>query len=182
MKQKTALRAILLALIVLALLAVDLITKHIAEANAFHQSTYFLGLVRLNFVKNTGIAYGLFSDSKVGMLVITVLTIVEIVAIPAVAFTLLKGNFPAQITLAVIESGAIGNLVDRLALSYVRDFIDIAPMGFGVCNIADFCITLGAVALVIIILFVGPTAIFPLKKEWREEAKRREQEAENGEA
>ena len=167
MKQKTALRAILLALIVLALLAVDLITKHIAEANAFHQSTYFLGLVRLNFVKNTGIAYGLFSDSKVGMLVITVLTIVEIVAIPAVAFTLLKGNFPAQIT---------------LALSYVRDFIDIAPMGFGVCNIADFCITLGAVALVIIILFVGPTAIFPLKKEWREEAKRREQEAENGEA
>ena len=97
-----------------------------------------------------------------------------IVALAALFFTVFKRNTPARITLAVIEAGAIGNLIDRLALGYVRDMVDVSPLGFGVCNFADFFITFGGVALLIIIAFIGKDALFPLTKKWREEAKAEE--------
>lgn len=174
---KTAIHAVSWALVALVLLFVDLATKMVAEARAFAQQKYVLGLVRLWYVKNTGIAFGMFSDNAVGMTLITALTIVLIIGIGVLAFTVFKKNGAARITLAVIEAGAVGNLVDRLVLGYVRDFVDISPVGFGICNIADFFITIGAAVLVFIILFIGPSALFPLKKEWREEAKRREEES-----
>ena len=76
----------------------------------------------------------------------------------------------------------MGNFLDRLFVTdaagkaVVRDFMYIRF--FNVCNFADFCITLGAVALVVILLFIGPSAAFPLRKKWRQEQKRQEAEKE----
>ena len=50
-------------------------------------------------------------------------------------------------------SGAIGNLIDRVALGYVRDFIAFDFMNFPVFNFADSCITVGAVLLIVSVLF-----------------------------
>lgn len=161
---------IISAVIFAVMLAVDLITKSIAAATKVAQPDFFLGLVRLHYTENTGMAFSWFSDNESAMTVITLLTIVLIIGIAFVFFTYFKNNTPARITLAFVEAGAIGNLVDRLLLGYVRDFIDVSPLHFGVCNIADFCITFGGVVLLIIVLFVGKDALFPLKKEWREQA------------
>ena len=65
--------------------------------------------------------------------------------------------------------------MDRIAFGYVRDFVDVSPIGFNICNFADFYITFGAVALLIIILFVGKDAVIPLGKS-RKEAKAEEAE------
>ena len=57
------------------------------------------------------------------------------------------------VALTVILSGAIGNLIDRVALGYVRDFIAFDFMNFPVFNFADSCITVGAVLLIVSVLF-----------------------------
>ena len=44
-------------------------------------------------------------------------------------------------------SGGIGNLIDRISLGYVVDFIDVRIINFAIFNIADMCITIGAVLL-----------------------------------
>lgn len=156
--------AVVCTLIMLVLLVGDQLTKAWAEAVAIHQPDYFLGIIRWNFSKNTGMAFGIFDDNRTAMIVITALTVGMIIGIAVLFFTLFKKNKAAQIALAFIEAGAIGNLIDRLILTYVRDMVDVSPIGFGICNFADFYITGGAVALIIIIFFFGEDPVFPIGK------------------
>ena len=160
------------ALLVCVLLFVDLITKAAAEASTIRQSSYFLGIIRLWYTSNPGIAFGIFGDNPVAMEVMSYVTIVLALLIAVMFFTIFRKNLPVRICLAVVEAGALGNIIDRFCLGYVRDFVDVQPVGFGICNIADFFITGGVVAVVICILFIGKDAMFPLTNKWREEAKR----------
>ena len=166
-----------------ALLAVDLVTKSWAQraaggADGTFLFTFIPGLISFRYVKNTGMAFSLFEDNENAMTVVTIFTVVLIVALVALFFTVFRRNTPARITLAVIVAGAIGNLIDRLALGFVRDMVDVSAFGFGVCNFADFFITFGGVALLFIIVFIGKDALFPLTKKWREEAKEEEKKRE----
>lgn len=172
------------ALIVCVLLFVDLITKAAAEASTIRQSSYFLGIIRLWYTSNPGIAFGIFGDNPVAMEVMSYVTIVLALLIAVMFFTIFRKNLPVRVCLAVVEAGALGNIIDRFCLGYVRDFVDVQPVGFGICNIADFFITGGVVAVIVCILFIGKDAVFPLTKKWREEAKRddRERDVRNGHA
>ena len=172
------------AVIVCVLLFVDLITKAAAEASTIRQSSYFLGIIRLWYTSNPGIAFGIFGDNPVAMEVMSYVTIVLALLISVMFFTIFRKNLPVRVCLAVVEAGALGNIIDRFCLGYVRDFVDVQPLGFGICNIADFFITGGVVAVVICILFIGKDAVFPLTKKWREEAKQedKERDVRNGHA
>lgn len=170
-------RAVSGALIVLVFLFLDLATKLIADFYQvdYPKGEYFLGLIKLRYIRNSGIAFGMLDDDPQAMLIITAVTAVLIVAIAFAYFFAFPRSRAAQAAIAIIEAGAIGNLVDRLCLGYVRDFLDVSPTGFGVCNVADFCITFGAVSLVFILLFIGPSAVFPLTQKWRDEARLQEE-------
>ena len=172
------------AVIVCVLLFVDLITKAAAEASTIRQSSYFLGIIRLWYTSNPGIAFGIFGDNPVAMEVMSYVTIVLALLIAVMFFTIFRKNLPVRVCLAVVEAGALGNIIDRFCLGYVRDFVDVQPVGFGICNIADFFITGGVVAVIVCILFIGKDAVFPLTKKWREEAKHedRERDVRNGHA
>lgn len=166
--------ALICVFICFVLLAADLITKAFAHAANVFQADYFLDLVRLKYLSNSGMAFSIFSKNSDAMIAVTVLTVVMIIGIAVLFFTAFKHNTPARVALAVIEAGAVGNLVDRLCLGYVRDFIDVRTFLFipgYTCNIADIYIVIGAIALVIILLFIGKSAAFPITKKWREEAK-----------
>lgn len=165
------------ALLMCVLLAADLVTKAWAAAVNIQQSDYFLGIVRLSYATNPGIAFGIASDNPVAMGVITGVVIVLVVALAVAYFTLFRHNPGVRVCLAVVEAGAVGNLIDRLSLGWVRDFIDVRPLHFGICNLADFFITFGIVVLVFMIMFIGKNAVFPLTKKWREEAKAEEARA-----
>lgn len=171
-------------LIICVLLLIDLITKAAAEASTVRQSGYFLGIIRLWYTSNPGIAFGIFEDNPVAMEVMSYVTVVLAVLIAVMFFTIFRNNLPVRVCLAVVEAGALGNIIDRFCLGYVRDFVDVQPLGFGICNIADFFITGGVVAVIICILFIGKDAVFPLTKKWREEAKRedKERDVRNGHA
>ncbi len=173
--------------IMLVLLAVDLASKALAEwyyeAYGLDQPEYFLGIVKLTYITNYDIALGIISkifkdpaQAAVAMEIVSYCTIALAVLIAVMFFTIFRRNTPVRICLAVVEAGAIGNIIDRFTLGYVRDFVDVSPLGFGVCNIADFFITGGIVAVIICILFIGKDAVFPLTGKWREEAKRDDEE------
>ncbi len=172
------------------LTAIDLISKTVVDAFDIRvpNSGYFLGLARIYNSQNYGIAFGLGADNPAAMIAVIVITALLIVGIAAVAFTVFRKNTPVRMTLAVIVAGALGNFIDRACFGYVRDFLDFSgfrpfawlgsDFNFGICNVADLYITFGAVALLIIIFFIGPHAVFPLTKKWREESKRLEAEKE----
>ena len=167
-------------LIFAALLVVDLVTKALAEwyniAYGLNQSDYFLGIVKLRYTSNLGIAFGIASDDPVVMAIITVLTVILAALLVVAFFTIFRNNIPVRICLAVVEAGAIGNIIDRLCLGYVRDFIDVNLIARYVCNVADIYIVFGVVVLAFIILFIGKNAVFPLTKKWREQAKKDDEE------
>ena len=175
---KQKLFVLISGILFLVLLFVDQITKAAAAAADVNQSEFFLGIIKLTYVENEGMAFSIFSQNYTAMVIITILTVFMIIGIAVLFFTIFKKNPSAQMCLAIIEAGAIGNLIDRLYFGHVRDFLDVSPLHFGICNPADFYITFGAIALVFIILFISPHSMFPLKKSWREEAKRLEAEKE----
>ncbi len=163
------------ALICALLLAIDLISKTVVAAYDIHQIDYFLNLVRIDFHKNNGMMLGIGDKSAEWvMILVTALTGVMIVGIVVLFFTLFKKNRPAQVALAVIEAGAVGNFIDRVCLDYVRDFLNVKQVWFFpsyTANFADVCIMAGAVVLIFIILFIGKGSVFPITKKWRDQAK-----------
>ena len=109
------------------------------------------GLIRFEYHKNTGMAWGLFSNATWVFVVITIVTGGLIVFILLKTLKTMPRNL--QLGLALVLSGAIGNLIDRVALGYVRDFIAFDFINFPVFNFADSCITVGAVLLIVSVLF-----------------------------
>lgn len=170
--------ALICGILMLFLLFVDLLTKSLAAAMLTEGIPHRVipGFMSFTYTRNFSIAFSPTMSSLL-MWIITALTVVMIAAIAVLFFTYFKKNRAVQICLAVIEAGAVGNLVDRLCLGFVRDFVDVSAFrplaflgsdfNFGVCNLADFFITFGAVALLIMILFVGKDALIPLGKNRR---------------
>ncbi len=70
-----------------------------------------------------------------------------------------------RISFALIISGALGNLYDRITFGYVRDFIQIEYFGlelfghktFAIFNFADSCVVVGAILLIVFLVFIDDT-------------------------
>ena len=58
-----------------------------------------------------------------------------------------------KIALVLVISGAIGNLIDRALLGYVRDFLYFILIDFPVFNVADICVVVGVIILMPVLLF-----------------------------
>ena len=59
-------------------------------------------------------------------------------------------------SMALIVSGAVGNLIDRIFIGYVRDFLYFELINFPIFNVADSCLTIGIILLCVFLLFVEP--------------------------
>lgn len=181
MNRDAAKRTVVFALIALLAILVDQITKLLAFYYLPDPTSHVWiieGWLGFSHEENDAIAFGIGSGNRAFMTVVLVVTVVLVCLIPFIGIKTFRRNVPAQVCLALIEGGAAGNLIDRLlvknaqGVAVVRDFVDLTRFGFANCNVADFCVTLGAVALVIVVLFIGPQAAFPLKKKWREQAQK----------
>jgi signal peptidase II len=107
-----------------------------------------LPFLRIVHWSNTGSAFGFFQS---GGLVITVVAVVVSVAILFYFPRVPRRQLPLRIALSLQMGGAIGNLIDRLALGTVTDFVAVG--GFPVFNVADSSITVGVAILLIALLF-----------------------------
>jgi signal peptidase II len=104
---------------------------------------------RFVFLKNTGIAFGLGQNLS-NLFIITSLLITA-GAIYFYRYHLPHGSRWVQVTIGLIVGGAIGNIIDRVRLSYVIDFISIG--WWPIFNIADSAISVGVTLLAIYLLF-----------------------------
>jgi signal peptidase II len=112
-------------------------------------------LVRFSYVRNSGVAFGLFADRGMpfGWVSLVALGIVL-----WLAFRPSARRWPRPVALGLILGGATGNMIDRVRWGSVVDFIDV---GFGtfrwwVFNVADSAITVGVVLWAVHALFARP--------------------------
>jgi len=137
------------AIAALTFAADQLVKVAIEDALAQRAIIPLLGrAVRLSRAHNTGAVFGLFPGS-VGYLAIISLVVCLVVA--AFATRAFGRSRLMTVALALTLGGALGNLVDRAALGYVRDFLAI---GFWPAfNVADAAITVGVVLVMAHLLF-----------------------------
>jgi len=116
-------------------------------------------IFHFTLVHNTGIAFGFLKNSSKLILLITIVGIALIVY--SIKNDLLSKNVNMDkrgwvvksASISFILGGAIGNMIDRIRLGFVIDFLDFRV--WPVFNLADSFITIGAVML-LSILFLGP--------------------------
>lgn len=107
-------------------------------------------VLRFRYVENSGAVFGSFASHTV------ILTIVSIVLLGFTIYFLATNKSKSKfinICLVLMVSGGIGNIVDRIRLGYVVDFIEPLFVDFAVFNFADCLITVGAFALIVYLLF-----------------------------
>ncbi len=108
------------------------------------------GSLRFRYVENTGAVFGSFATHTV------FLTIFSIVLLGVVIFYLYTNKNKSKfinICLLLMISGGIGNVIDRVRLHYVVDYIEPVFVNFAVFNFADCLITVGAFALIFYLIF-----------------------------
>jgi signal peptidase II len=129
--------------------ATDQFTKYLVRMNLaisdqWSPWPWLMPYARLVHWKNTGAVFGIFQGLGD---VFTVLAIVVSIAI-IFYFPRVPGrDWYIRLAMGLQLGGAIGNLIDRLTLGYVIDFISV--MRFAVFNVADSCISIGVVLLVV---------------------------------
>lgn len=134
-------------IVIAALTAVDLITKHIAETviKTDGPFDFLFGTFQFRYVENTGAAFSSFSDNT---LLLTVITAVILAGCLVILLSKKIKPLFMNICLLLIVAGGIGNLIDRIRFGYVIDFIEPLFIDFAVFNFADCCITVGAVLMI----------------------------------
>ncbi len=139
-------------MIVIFVLAVDQFSKITVATNmGFGQSLPEAGFFRFTYVTNTGMAFGLFPHYTP---IPTIATLFGIIVLFAFYQTRAARSRLFKISLGLQMGGAIGNLVDRIRLGYVIDFIDVGD--WPVFNIADSAIVIGLTILAYTIFLNKP--------------------------
>jgi len=105
------------------------------------------GFVYLTHIANSGAAFGILQNHRVLFFVAAAVVISLIIYFKR---TLAKNNRAINLFLGLVMGGAIGNLIDRIAVGAVTDFVDFRF--WPVFNVADSAIVVGAVFLGVIVL------------------------------
>ena len=117
------------------------------------------GLLNLTHALNTGAAFGFLDhlDFAYKAVVVAVLATSALAAIVFYAMTLGSETRMSRLALTLVVAGAIGNLIDRVVAGAVVDFVDfyVGTWHFWAFNVADTCISSGAVLLIFDMLRTG---------------------------
>ncbi len=150
-KKKKPLDYALYTLIIIVGIVLDQITKFLTVTLLELYETFPIieGVIHFTRVHNTGAAFGSMKDAR------WIFMIVSAVAITTMLAYLYFGHATSrlyEISLAMVISGGIGNMIDRVALGYVVDFIDFRLINFAVFNGADSFVCVGAGLLILALI------------------------------
>ena len=132
-------------IIAVVLVAVDQIIKNwAAETLVKGDIAIIKNVLYLKYTENTGVAFSMFSDNRWILVGATSVMLIAVLAF------FLSGKITDKIelfSLSLLLSGGVGNLIDRISLGYVIDYIDVRIINFAIFNLADICICVGAFLL-----------------------------------
>lgn len=106
------------------------------------------------YAENTGAAFSIFKDKQIFLVVTTMLIIAFAGGLLYKALKVPVGNhwlYPFALTMVL--GGAIGNLIDRIRLNYVIDFLDARIINFAIFNVADSFIVVGTILIAYLVVF-----------------------------
>jgi signal peptidase II len=143
-------------LIITLIIILDRITKYAAKVFLFPDNNLDLinGYLSLTYLENRGAAFGIFKNKKFLLIGVTAIVIALLI------YYLIKNrnmNKYLKIGLTLIIAGAIGNLIDRVMLGYVIDFIHFQVRNifdWPVFNVADISVVCGS-AILALSLIIG---------------------------
>lgn len=155
-------------LVIVLCVALDLVTKQLVVRNMALYSTIPLipKLLSFTYIQNRGAAWGILSDNRWVFLVITG---IAIIVLPLLLYKYRKLHFMFGFSLSLIIGGAIGNMIDRIFLGYVVDFIEFTFIDFPIFNVADICVTVGAALMFVYLMFIDKTFFAETGKKKTEE-------------
>lgn len=144
-------------LTVIVLVSADQFTKFLITANFKEKIVLVKDFFYINYVKNYGAGFSILQNQKYFLIAIS---LIAVVIIGYLLVTAKKKESLNKICYLLIIGGSIGNLIDRLSLGYVIDFLDFFIFGydFPVFNLADCYITVGCFLLIISILLESKNA------------------------
>jgi signal peptidase II len=145
----------------LLILALDQVTKAMVRAQlALHASvTIVPGLVDFTHVRNTGAAFGILNYAEFPFKTALIVTIATagLIGVAIYSASLAQQQLAARVGLALIIGGAAGNLIDRVVVGSVVDFVDVywRSHHFWAFNVADSAITIGVAIMILDMIGVG---------------------------
>ena len=148
---------------VVLLVGLDQFAKYLAVVGLKGKEPVALipDILLLLYTENTGAAFGIMKGKQWFFYVIALIVVIGVTA----AYHRLpsgKRYLPLRMDFAFITAGALGNVIDRLRLGYVVDFIYFKPIDFPVFNVADIYITCACAALIFLFLFYYKEDELPL--------------------
>ena len=154
----------IIAVVILILLDQGTKLWALASLKPIQNMTLVEGFMDLTFVENRGVAFGMFSGQRWFILLLT-----GIIAVGLIWFYVTmpkkKEYFPLRVSLVMVLSGAIGNIIARLFRGYVVDFFEFTFFEWPVFNVADIYVVVGVILLALMIVFVVKDEDLELKKK-----------------
>ena len=133
--------------------ALDQFTKYLAVTQIKEQPIILIdGVLEFRYLENRGAAFGMLQNQQWFFLIITVITLCLIVY-TYIKLPREKHFTPLRICMITLTAGAIGNMIDRINLQYVVDFIYFKLIDFPIFNVADIFATCSTIALIVLFLF-----------------------------
>ncbi len=141
--------------IAFVVIGLDQYTKRLVHQNfdlgvSYNPISWLDPLVTLTYVRNTGAAFGIFPGMKHVFMVVALVVVVLIINYHR---QLTANSWLLHLAFGLQLGGAVGNLIDRLFLGYVIDFIDFRV--WPVFNVADSAVVVGATLLVYYTFFLS---------------------------
>lgn len=165
LEQSTLGQRLILLLVAAAVILGDQMSKWLIEHRLPLNASLapfpdYAHLFRFTHVSNTGAAFGFFPS---GSSLFTVIAAIVAVVILFYNFQLPAGHRILRVALGLQLGGALGNLIDRLRIGHVTDFLDFGP--WPVFNLADTAIVAGVVLLGLLMLIEEREALLARKQE-----------------
>ncbi len=109
-------------------------------------------VVRLTRTENSGAAFGLFKDGRIAFIIVSAIASLALIVLRR---EIAKMRSREQMSFGLILGGAVGNLVDRVRVGAVVDFLDIGvgSVRWPAFNVADSAITIGVSILAFYLIF-----------------------------
>jgi len=136
------------------LVSIDQVTKIVARQTLADSSVSVIeGVFEFKLIFNPGVAWGMFGTTPI---VLILFTLIIMVGVAFVYFKIPSDNKRLRILkvmLILIFSGALGNLIDRVFMSVVTDFLYFSLINFPIFNVADCYVTVASILTAILLIF-----------------------------
>ncbi len=150
-RKRTAKEYIIYTLIIALGILIDQVTKWLAVTylKPIDTQPIIEGVIHLTYHENPGAAFGMLQDNRA---VFMVTSTVLIIVLSLYLYLGCAENGLYAAAAGIIISGGIGNMIDRIALGYVIDFIDFRLINFAIFNGADSFVCVGAGLLILALI------------------------------